>query len=50
VFDHVSDRHGDHTEDEVDALAEAQRDAQFDYSDLLQEPAEEIDNVEPASN
>ena len=50
AFDHVSDLHGDHTEGEIDALAEAQRDAQFDYSDLLQEPAEETDNVEPASN
>ena len=50
AFDHVSDRHGDHTEGEIDALAEAQIDAQFYYSDLLQEPAEEVDNVEPASN
>jgi uncharacterized C2H2 Zn-finger protein len=50
AFDHVSDRHGDHAEGEIDALAEAQQDAQFDYSDLLQEPVEEIDNIEPASN
>jgi hypothetical protein len=46
----VSDLHGDHTEGEIDALAEAQLDAQFDYSDLLQEPAEEIDNAEAAPN
>jgi len=51
AFDHVSDRHGDHTEGDIDALAEAPtEEAHFDYSDLLQETPDDMDDMEPASN